>query len=94
MNEHEVLKKIAGQHFVKASFSFTEGGVHFFFLEYMQGGDLAELLEKQVYFAQDIAKYYIAEIVLGIEHLHSFGIVHRDLKPVLMSITLEQYCIG
>ncbi len=50
----------------------------------MIGGDLAELLEKEVYFTQDIAKFIIAEIVLAIDHLHSFGIVHRDLKPVII----------
>lgn len=30
---------------------------------------------------QDIAKFYVAEIVLAIEHLHKLNIIHRDLKP-------------
>jgi serine/threonine protein kinase len=28
-----------------------------------------------------VAKFYIAEIILAIEHLHKYGIIHRDLKP-------------
>lgn len=29
----------------------------------------------------DIARYYIAEIILGLESLHKNNIIHRDLKP-------------
>jgi len=28
-----------------------------------------------------VARFCLAEVVLGIEHLHKFGIIHRDLKP-------------
>lgn len=28
-----------------------------------------------------ICSFYLAEITLAIEHLHSHGIIYRDLKP-------------
>jgi len=28
-----------------------------------------------------LAKFYLAEIILAVELLHSSGIIHRDLKP-------------
>jgi serine/threonine protein kinase len=30
---------------------------------------------------EKIVRFYIAELVLAIEHLHNVGVVHRDLKP-------------
>lgn len=29
---------------------------------------------------EDTARFYVAEMVLALEHLHSKGIIHRDLK--------------
>lgn len=34
-----------------------------------------------MYFEEDQAQFYLAEIILAIEHLHKFEIIHRDLKP-------------
>lgn len=39
------------------------------------------MLDEEVYFDEERAKFYLAEIILAIEHLHKFGIIHRDLKP-------------
>lgn len=83
ITEHDIFRKIGGEHLVKAAFSFTEGSAHFFLMEYMKGGDLSKLLETEVYLEESLARNYIAEIVLALDHLHSFGIIHRDLKPVL-----------
>lgn len=32
-------------------------------------------------FTEDDIKFYLAELALALDHLHSFGIVYRDLKP-------------
>lgn len=32
-------------------------------------------------FSENVARFYIAELVVALEHLHSLGIVYRDLKP-------------
>jgi serine/threonine protein kinase len=50
-------------------------------LEYVVGGELFSHLRKAVRFANDVAKFYSAEIVLALEYLHSKNIVYRDLKP-------------
>ena len=50
-------------------------------MEFMKGGDLSSLLEQVGSFDEETAKYYLAQIVLALEYLHSKGIIHRDLKP-------------
>ncbi|VDN91195.1 unnamed protein product [Brugia pahangi] len=50
-------------------------------MEYVEGGDCAALLKKAGTLPLDAARLYIAETVLAIDYLHSYGIVHRDLKP-------------
>lgn len=32
-------------------------------------------------FSEDTARFFSAEIVLALEHLHEHGIIYRDLKP-------------
>lgn len=50
-------------------------------MEYMRGGDLGTLLDRFGCFNFMTARFYLAHIILALEHLHGRGIAHRDLKP-------------
>lgn len=52
-------------------------------IDYCPGGDLNSLRKKQTekMFSDDTIRFYAAELVLALEHLHGSGIVYRDLKP-------------
>ncbi|XP_011269063.1 microtubule-associated serine/threonine-protein kinase 3 isoform X2 [Camponotus floridanus] len=56
-------------------------------MEYVEGGDCANLLKNIGPLPPDMARFYFAETVLAVEYLHSYGIVHRDLKPDNLLIT-------
>lgn len=58
-------------------------------MEYMYGGDLGSVLEKVCRFDETCARFYIAEIILAVEYLHSCNIIHRDLKPD--NLLLDKY---
>lgn len=50
-------------------------------MDYCPGGDLSQHLALKGRFDEDEARFFISEIILAIEHLHSKKIVYRDLKP-------------
>ncbi|XP_041451278.1 G protein-coupled receptor kinase 1 isoform X1 [Drosophila obscura] len=52
-----------------------------FILDLMNGGDLHYHLSQHGVFSEDEMKFYAAEVILGLEHMHKRCIVYRDLKP-------------
>ncbi|KAK4942256.1 rim15, signal transduction response regulator [Elasticomyces elasticus] len=65
----------------KLYWTFSSKDFLYLVMEYLNGGDCASLIKILGGLSEDWAKKYIAEVVLGVEHLHSRSIVHRDLKP-------------
>ncbi|CAG00609.1 unnamed protein product, partial [Tetraodon nigroviridis] len=56
-------------------------------MEYVEGGDCANLLKNMGPLPVEMSRMYFAETVLALEYLHNYGIVHRDLKPDNLLIT-------
>ncbi|KAE9992480.1 hypothetical protein EG327_008869 [Venturia inaequalis] len=65
----------------KLYWTFSSKDYLYLVMEYLNGGDCAALIKTLGGLSEDWAQKYMAEVVLGVEHLHSRGIVHRDLKP-------------
>ena len=49
-------------------------------MEMMTGGDLEYYLVRKGRFAEQLARFYCAEVLLALKYLHEHGIVHRDVK--------------
>merc|ERR1711881_812926 len=66
---------------VGLKFSFQTPTDLYLVTDYMSGGELFWHLQKEGRFIEERAKFYIAELILALQHLHEHGIVYRDLKP-------------
>ncbi|KTW29605.1 uncharacterized protein T551_02221 [Pneumocystis jirovecii RU7] len=62
-------------------FSFQTPTDLYLVTNYMSGGELFWHLQKEGRFSEPRAKFYIAELILALEYLHSHDIIYRDLKP-------------
>eukprot|EP00755_Sulcionema_specki_P016113 Sspe_Gene.61167::Locus_33876_Transcript_2_3_Confidence_0.400_Length_3011::g.61167::m.61167 len=62
------------------------------FTEYVAGGSLASLLQQFGAFKADITKYYVREITLGLQYLHSQGVTHGDVKTANILLTVDGQC--
>uniref|UniRef100_A0A1J3K018 non-specific serine/threonine protein kinase n=1 Tax=Noccaea caerulescens TaxID=107243 RepID=A0A1J3K018_NOCCA len=81
LEERNILITVRYPFVVRFFYSFTCSDNLYLVMEYLNGGDLYSLLKKVGCLDEDIARIYIAELVLALEYLHSLNIVHRDLKP-------------
>ncbi|EXJ82909.1 AGC/AKT protein kinase [Capronia epimyces CBS 606.96] len=66
---------------VGLKFSFQTPTDLYLVTDFMSGGELFWHLQKEGRFKEDRAKFYIAELILALKHLHDHNIVYRDLKP-------------
>ncbi|KAF9357343.1 Suppressor of Sensor Kinase (SLN1) [Mortierella sp. AD094] len=53
----------------------------FIFMEYCQGGSLADLLEHGRIEDEKVIKFYTLQMLKGLAYLHDKNVVHRDIKP-------------
>ena len=49
-------------------------------MNYVQGGELKDLLFNEGTFDEDTVKFYAIQIIDAVRYLHRKNIVHRDLK--------------
>lgn len=66
---------------VGLKFSFQTPTDLYLVTDYMSGGELFWHLQKEGRFKEPRAKFYIAELIVALQHLHEHDIVYRDLKP-------------
>ncbi|KAL2885461.1 Serine/threonine-protein kinase psk1 [Ceratocystis lukuohia] len=81
--ERQILESVSRHPFVvKLFYAFQDLDKLYLILEYGQGGELFHHLKTERMFSEEVAAFYMAEMILAISHLHShMGVVYRDLKP-------------
>ena len=66
-----------------------EGGTMYIIMEYVQGIDLYDLLEKTPRLPIEVAAIIALQIARALDYAHFRGIIHRDIKPANIMISKQ-----
>ena len=61
----------------RLQYAFQDRENLYLVMEYLPGGDLLGLMIRNGAFDEELARFYLAEIALALNALHSMGFVHR-----------------
>jgi len=62
-------------------FAFQSENNLYLGMAFIPGGSLRELIKKHGCLPESWCRFYSAELVLAIAHLHSLHVLYRDIKP-------------
>jgi RAC serine/threonine-protein kinase len=79
--ERNILMKVEHPFLMKLHYAFQSAEKLYLVMDFVNGGELFYHLQQTRRFDLNRTRFYTAEIVLALEHLHDMGIIYRDLKP-------------
>ncbi|XP_035986469.1 serine/threonine-protein kinase MRCK beta isoform X2 [Fundulus heteroclitus] len=80
--ERDVLVKGDSQWITTLHYAFQDDNFLYLVMDYYVGGDLLTLLSKfEDRLPEDMARFYVAEMVLAVHSIHQQRYIHRDIKP-------------
>lgn len=81
MREMDIMKSVSHPNVVDTVDVFDSPTHMHIVLEYMQGGELFDIIAEAGSFSEQQAAQVTRDVVKGIQYLHMHDIVHRDIKP-------------
>lgn len=79
-SEQRILKHVEHPFVVRLRYAFQNNHKLYLVMDYYSGGSLFVHLRKSKRFSEVRARFYAAELVLSLAHLHYMHIMYRDLK--------------
>jgi eukaryotic-like serine/threonine-protein kinase len=87
--EAKIAAKLSHNNIVNAIDAGEVNGVHFFVMEYVEGGTIKDEIEKRKVFEEKEALHTILAVAEALQHAHSRGLIHRDIKPENIILTKD-----
>eukprot|EP01061_Rhynchopus_euleeides_P010769 TRINITY_DN2034_c0_g2_i2.p1 TRINITY_DN2034_c0_g2~~TRINITY_DN2034_c0_g2_i2.p1 ORF type:complete len:398 (+),score=109.62 TRINITY_DN2034_c0_g2_i2:370-1563(+) len=91
--ERAVLGQADHPFLVKMRYAFQTQEKLYLVMNFANGGELFSHLKKEKRFSEERARFYAAEIALGLQYLHDQGIIYRDLKPENVLLDAEGHVV-
>ena len=91
MSERTLLSKLNNPFIVNMYFAFQDYSNLYLVMDLLSGGDLRYHLGKKKKFSEKETKFFISNIILALEYIHSKNIIHRDIKPENLVLELNGY---
>ena len=60
-------------------------------MDYLDGGDLRYHIGKKGKFSEAETKFFIANLIIGLEYMHNNNVIHRDIKPENLVLDKDGY---
>jgi serine/threonine protein kinase len=80
-NERNVMRVLDHPFLLNLHNVYQDSKYVYFLTELVAGGELFTILKKHSCFTEKAARFYAAQVLLGLEHIHDKDIIYRDLKP-------------
>ena len=91
MSEKTLLSKLHNPFIVNMYFTFQDFSNLYLVMDLLTGGDLRYHIAKKKRFSERETKFFIANMLLALEYIHSKNIIHRDIKPENLVLELNGY---
>ncbi|KAI6115253.1 kinase-like domain-containing protein [Pisolithus thermaeus] len=80
------VRNARNRHTTQLAASFHDSNNFYLLMDIQTGGDVQQLINSMKVLPIELARFYAAELLVGIYGLHARGIMHRDIKPANLLI--------
>ena len=91
MSERNLLSKLKHPFIVNMHFAFQDFSKLYLVMDLLTGGDLRYHIAKVKTFTEAQTKFFLANLIISLEYIHSQKIIHRDIKPENLVLDSKGY---
>jgi len=92
MEERNVLTMMNSNFVTNLKYALQDEETLYLIMDLMLGGDLKFHLINVCRFSEKRARFYAAQVLLGLEHIHSQNIIYRDMKLENVLLDHQGHC--
>ncbi|KAF9782463.1 kinase-like domain-containing protein [Thelephora terrestris] len=90
LREYSALREVAGALFtITLRGFFSDDSNYYLLTDYFPSGDVYAQVDRTGKMSSSQVRYFIAELLIALEHIHSKWLIHRDVNPTNVLVDEE-----